>query len=478
MAEKKITELDALTSIASDDEFIIVDVSDTSQSAEGSTKRITRENVLNPTGADTSVVTGTAGDDGDIAVWNADGDAVEGAPLGTDAEGDFDSINLRLTAHELTFVNVWDDDAGACVILPPWSYNGIDYPAVMVQKYLASQPNATGYDRNPDVADGAGVGTTKPVSRPGASPWVNINQLDARWACSNLGDGWTLMTADVWARIAYQQLANGTLARGPNANTNPPSDTDEPTETGLLDHALYADNTDYKCSLPGYDPVTWMSNWRADGISGTNGRRWNWVAGCYAIPASTSDDSDTPVAITGAGSAGVLIHANREMTLTKAPLGASTSVAADTLTDSNKAWDVDDFIGCWLFDADGDFYAITDSDATSVTIDCAGGPAEGPYEILRLVETDLTSGMASGHRILTLRDDEDLGPLALPATADGTGSAIYGNDGFYHDVAELRAALRGGAWSGGSRAGAFALNLNNAPSNRHVYLGFRACKAL
>jgi hypothetical protein len=60
--------------------------------------------------------------------------------LGVDPAGEFGDVAARLDAGELTFVNVWDDDAGACVILPPWSYNGIDYPAVMVQKYPASQP--------------------------------------------------------------------------------------------------------------------------------------------------------------------------------------------------------------------------------------------------------------------------------------------------------------------------------------------------
>jgi len=37
--------------------------------------------ISSKTGADTSVVTGTAGDDGDLVVWNADGDAVEGNPV-------------------------------------------------------------------------------------------------------------------------------------------------------------------------------------------------------------------------------------------------------------------------------------------------------------------------------------------------------------------------------------------------------------
>jgi len=37
------------------------------------------------------------------------------------------------------------------------------------------------------------------------------------------------------------------------------------------------------------------------------------------------------------------------------------------------------------------------------------------------------------------------------------------------------AALRGGNWDNGTNAGAFALNLNNAPSNWNNNVGARCC---
>jgi hypothetical protein len=46
MADKKISELGALTAIASGDELVIVDISDTTQSAQGSTKKITHANLV------------------------------------------------------------------------------------------------------------------------------------------------------------------------------------------------------------------------------------------------------------------------------------------------------------------------------------------------------------------------------------------------------------------------------------------------
>ena len=44
------------------------------------------------------------------------------------------------------------------------------------------------------------------------------------------------------------------------------------------------------------------------------------------------------------------------------------------------------------------------------------------------------------------------------------------------EVAALRGALRGGNWTNGTNAGVFALNLNNAPSNYNVNIGFRCSK--
>lgn len=45
MAVKKVTDLDALTSVADDDLIMIVDVSDTTDSAEGTSKKITKANL-------------------------------------------------------------------------------------------------------------------------------------------------------------------------------------------------------------------------------------------------------------------------------------------------------------------------------------------------------------------------------------------------------------------------------------------------
>ena len=66
------------------------------------------------TGSDTSVVTGTAGTDGYVAKWNADGDLVDGSAIPTGAiVGDSDAQTL--TGKTLTSPIIDDTDAGITV---------------------------------------------------------------------------------------------------------------------------------------------------------------------------------------------------------------------------------------------------------------------------------------------------------------------------------------------------------------------------
>lgn len=397
--------------------------------------------------------------------------------LGVNPAGDFEDVVARLEAGEHTYANDIDADAGAVVMVPEFTYDSVTYDGMLVQKYPACQPNATPWDDNPDVGDGGAIGGTKPTARAGVSPWREITYLAAREACGELGVGWFLLPAHMWAHLAYRSLYYGTLPHGPNADTNPPSDVDNGT-TGTRDAALAARGS-HNSALTGTGHVSWSHNWRADGVYGLNGVIWQWSSGLFLLPESLSDDSTTPHAITGVGEDGFcLIHANRNLSMRGSPFGKSTAVAAGSLTDSNKAWSTDEFAGCYLYDKAGNLYYIDSNTATTLSIDGSDTPTAGVYEILKLVSTDITSGMSSGSRILTLQSSADLKPLAIPATAGGTGSATYGKAGYWHAATALRAALRGGGWASGVGAGAFALYLYYAPSSRSVGGGFRACKAL
>lgn len=129
----------------------------------------------------------------------------------------------------------------------------------------------------------------------------------------------------------------------------------------------------------------------------------------------------------------------------------------------------------------GAFYTIADTTATSLILTNGAAPGNGTatFCIVRHVATDITGGMTSGNKILTLRNsDADLKAFAIPATSDGTGAAAYGAVRYYFDKTVVRAALRGGRVPGGVGAGVFVLYLGATSLGSAANIGFRACKAI
>jgi len=127
----------------------------------------------------------------------------------------------------------------------------------------------------------------------------------------------------------------------------------------------------------------------------------------------------------------------------------------------------------------GTSYPITASTPTTLTL--SGSPTDqvSTFWIYKIISRDMTAGMTTGNKILTLRDtDNDLNAFALPATSSADGSATYGTDGYYFDKTAVRAAFRGGYFIYGAYAGVFALNVSYAPSGSYYSVGFRAAKAL
>ncbi|GAC42343.1 SUMF1/EgtB/PvdO family nonheme iron enzyme [Paenibacillus popilliae] len=94
---------------------------------------------------------------------------------------------------------------------------------------------------------------------------------------------------------------------------------------------------------------------------------------------------------------------------------------------------------------------------------------------------NITTGMSSGNKILTMRTGAIPNTprmvwdaLGILATSNGAGSADYGLDVYWFDATNERLPIRGGNWGNGSAAGVFALNLNHARSYSHSNLGFRS----
>jgi len=344
--------------------------------------------------------------------------------------------------------------------------------------YQASQPNATPDDDNPDVADSSAVGTVPAFSRQGVPGWRYITYWEARKAAANAnvidGPGVHLLTAFEWASLAMLSHKYGILPHGNNGNVNPPADVTFTGETALVDRAAIARTATWYANLVGTGPATWNLLHHPNGPADLNGNMWEWVMGLHM---QTLDE---------VGHDGhALVLGNLEVSLTGSPYGVSTSVAATTLTDTRKAWTVDEFATMFLLDSAGTRFTINSNTATALTL-AAGTPASGAYEIVKDTGTDITGGMTSGHKILTLEDgDADLKGFAIPATADATGAAAYGTDVYYFNKADpgaapnnIRTALRGGVWTDGAVAGVFALNCASAPSAAARTISFRLGKSL
>jgi len=365
------------------------------------------------------------------------------------------------------------------VIIPKFTYAaevaGVTFGGFACDKYICSQPNARPGQGSPDVAHSGAAGAVPAISRPGVPVWDYITLPQAMIACANKGKGWHLMTPFEWASLAFLAKMLGTQPHGGNANTDPPADTTYTTEIALLDEHMHTENGDYHRPLPGTGPNTWAHNHLASGVFDLQGLVYQWNMGLFM-------QTDGHVDVLG----------SLNTSYKKSPYGRGTisgsGGATPTLTlDGSgvnwlKAWTVDEFNGMQVYIAEtGAFYTITDTTATTLVLSNGDAPGDGTatFVIVKHIGTDITSGMTSGHKILTLRNsDADLKPFAIPATADATGATAYGNDGYYFDKTALRAAIRGGPFSSGALAGVFYLHLGDPPSNSSCGVGFRACKAL
>lgn len=373
------------------------------------------------------------------------------------------------------------------VLIPPFSHpdvSGVTFGGVEIAKYLASQPSATPDNAVPNVADNVDPGVVWANSRAGVAPWTFTNYWNARKACCNLDDpargiiGNHLCTVFEHQSAARWSHKFGTQPHGSNNNVNPPSDFNYTDEVGILNRYLNTKNATYYSALPGTGPTTWSHNHDRSGIYDLNGIAWEWRQGLHLMPANFSDNSVPPHVITDALGAGyVLVLATLNVSQLRAPYGQSTAVGAGFLRDNYKSFVINEFAGGFLLDVDGHFYYINSNTATDLVINAT--PHAGPYEILRLVATDITAGLVSDNLILTLRDsDVNLKAFGIPATTDIIGSSSYGNDIYLFNKSIWASTLSGGYFSSGSGAGIFSLYLAKAGNDSSYAWGFRSAKSI
>jgi hypothetical protein len=377
---------------------------------------------------------------------------------------------------------------GVHVLIPPFlspDIADVRFGGFLADKYINSQPNAVNEAGSAwySVAHSGAAGSVVSKSKKGVPVWDYITLPQSMIACANRGKYWHLTTAFEWPSMAFLSKKLGTQPHGGNNNVNPPRDSTYTTETALLDLHLNAENASYYRALPGTGPRFWAHNHLTNGVYDLNGLVWEWNMGLFLGVTGTDGHPD--------------VLANLDVSAAGSPYGRGTisgsGGATPTLTCDDagvnwlKNWVADSFNGMKVYIAEansgaGVFYDIADTTPTTLVLAASSAPGNGTatFVIVRHVSVDITAGMTSGnHGILTLRDaDADLKPFAIPATSDGTGSANYGNDGYWRSASSLRAALRGGAFLDASTAGVFALVLDRSPSNSYSYIGFRASKAL
>jgi len=131
---------------------------------------------------------------------------------------------------------------------------------------------------------------------------------------------------------------------------------------------------------------------------------------------------------------------------------------------ANGVWDLVGNVWEWNFQQ-----VVTDGSAMVIA---PGYPGAG---------TVVTPPGASGQKITALYDTDTPADglslnaeLCFPDGTDTTGTAEYGYDGLYYNIAaNTYAARRGGVWYYGSLAGLFALYLDCVPTSTLSSLGFR-----
>jgi len=360
---------------------------------------------------------------------------------------------------------------------------GIVFGGFIVDKYVCSQPGAGPSNGSPVIAHGESPRGTAARSAPGVPAWDYIKMAQAMIACCNRGKGWHLITPFEWAAIAWMSKKLNSQPRGPNANTNPPSDADCPFETAILDRDLLQYESGAYRALTGTGPASWAHNGQpVGGIYDLNGVVWQWV-----MAFMTTD--------------GYLRYpANFNLTYLGSPFGRGTITgsggATPTLTCNGsggnwlKEWQEDEFNGSQYSvfiaeanDTEGALYQnIQDTTPTTIVLPNGADPGDGiaTFVILKTGSTDITQGMLSENLITSLITDisSDLSRMTIPATSDETGSEEFGYDVYSFDQFSERGMVRGGAYNTGKGAGVFSLSFSNDPDSYLPNIGFRASKAL
>lgn len=261
------------------------------------------------------------------------------------------------------------------------------------------------------------------VSQAGLLPRVAINHDQAVTLARNSGAGFCVATNAMYAALALQCRAANRYPRGNNLYGRAHNASGEFGVGSTGDSTAGGQAAGNTIIRTGSGPVTWNHPRDPFGIQNLNGNVWEWSPGMRIVDGQIQiiADNDAALALTDLSTSGPW------QAIDAATGGLIAPASAGTVK-----------------------YAL--SGTTSGTLVCATGAA-------------FSSMTAHGVSEGALQKLKQLGLM--------TPGAPLEYDGFYIELTSERLPSRGGSWNNSSRAGAFALNLNNSRSSTYTSIGFR-----
>lgn len=259
------------------------------------------------------------------------------------------------------------------------------------------------------------------VSQAGLVPRASISHDQAVTLARNSGTGFCVATNAMYAALALQCRA---AARFPRGNNNYGRAYNATDEVGINDSGNpTTGGTGHTVIRSGSGPIAWNHPATPWGIQNLNGNVWEWAPGMRIVDGEIQiiENNNAALAATDLSTAGPW----------QAILAADGTLVAPGTSGTVK-------------------YAT--SGTTAGTLVCANGVA-------------FSAMVANSVSEAALQRLKQLGLMQPGAPIE--------QDGFYIVTTGERLPFRGGGWISGSRAGVFALYLNNARSSTDSAVGFR-----
>lgn len=273
------------------------------------------------------------------------------------------------------------------------------------------------------------------LSLPNQDPANSLNYDQFLAYARANGNGHHLITNAEWSAIALSCYKNNTQPLG---NTYYGRSSEDATQFGRRSDGVDASagiTTGSARTLTGSGPVSWRHNGKYNGISDLSGNVWEWNSGMRLLNGE------------------IQIIADNNAAKLAIDLGATSA----------------------------EWKAIDGATGNLVTPD-GSGTTVGTVKFAASGTADYTLVISSGGAFGAMTNPSTTKPVSAAALnklkALGlfplvSGSANFGADGFWYNLAIESIPFRGGSWNNGAAAGVFALYLNLVRTYTHTSVGAR-----